>query len=166
MLDQLLKAADGPLQEMLAGMNQDNPGETASALESSLGSILQNKVASGDTSALMEMFSGKETSAGSSIVQALQGDVASDLIGKLGISKEQAASLTAVAIPFVMNFFNNKVDGAPQANEDIMSSVISALQGKQGKVDAGDLAGALLGGGGKGGMDLGGLMDMGKGLFK
>ncbi|MDN3203468.1 DUF937 domain-containing protein [Algoriphagus sediminis] len=166
MLDQLLKAADGPLQEMLAGMNQDNPSKTANALESSLGSILQNKVASGDTSALMEMFSGKETNAGSSVVQALQGDVATDLIGKLGISKEQAMSIVSAALPMLMNFFNKRVNDAPQANEDIMSSVVSALQGNQGKVNPADLAGSLLGGGNGGGMDLGGLMDLGKGLFK
>lgn len=167
MLDQLLKMADGPLQEMLAGMNQENPSKTASALEDSLGSILQKKVASGDTSALQEMFSGKETAPGSSAIQGLQGDVISDLIGKLGISKEQAAGIVSAALPMIMNYFNNRVNDAPQDNSDIMSSVISSLKGDQGKLNAGELLGSLMGGGkGNGGMDLGGLMDMGKGLFK
>ncbi|WP_262481219.1 hypothetical protein [Algoriphagus aquimarinus] len=42
------------------------------------------------------------------------------------------------------------------------------MQGGQGNINAGDLLGSLLGGsgGGNGGMDLGGLMNMGKGLFK
>ncbi|MHA7128348.1 DUF937 domain-containing protein [Algoriphagus namhaensis] len=166
MLDQLLKAADGPLKEMLAGMNQPNPDATAGALEDSLGSILKKKVASGDTSALMEMFSGSETNPGSSVIQGLQGDVVSDLIGKLGISKEQAMSIAAAALPMIMNFFNKRVNDAPQDNSDIMSSVISALQGGKGKVDPSDLVGSLLGGNSGGGMDLGGLMNMGKGLFK
>lgn len=166
MLDQLLKAADGPIKEMLAGMNQENPSGTASALEESLAGILKKKASSGDTSAIAEMFSGKETNAASSVVQGLQGDVVSDLIGKLGISKEQAAGIVSAALPMIMNYFNKQVNDAPQANEDIMSSVISSLQGGKGKVNPADLLGSLMGGGGKGGMDLGGLIDMGKGLFK
>ncbi|MFC3881616.1 DUF937 domain-containing protein [Algoriphagus namhaensis] len=167
MLDQLLKAADGPLKEMLAGMNQENPSATASALEDSLAGILKQKVSSGDTSAIAEMFSGRETNASSSVIQGLQGDVVSDLIGKLGISKEQAAGIVSAALPMIMNYFNKNVNNAPQANEDIMSSVISSLQGGEGKVNPTDLLGSLMGGGkGDGGMDLGGLMDMGKGLFK
>lgn len=165
MLDQLLKMADGPLQEMLSSMNQENPSGTASALESSLGKVLQNKIASGDTSALMEMFSGKETSSTSKVLQGIQGDVVSDLIGKLGISKAQAMGIVSAALPIIMNYFNKKVNDAPQANEDIMSSVIDSLQGKSGKIDTSDLLGSLMGGGGKGGMDLGGLMNMGKVLF-
>lgn len=165
MLDQLLKMADGPLQEMLSSMNQENPSETASALESSLGKVLKNKVASGDTAALMEMFSGKETNSSSQALQGLQGDIVSDLIGKLGISKGQTIKIVSAALPIIMNYFNKKVNDAPQANEDIMSSVIDSLQGKSGKINAGDLLGSLMGGGGKGGMDLGGLMNMGKGLF-
>lgn len=166
MLDQLLKMADGPLQEMLGGMNQDNPSGTSSAIQESLTGLLQKKVASGDTSALMEMFSGNDTAADSGAVQNLQGDMVSDLIGKLGISKEQAMGIAASALPMVMNYFNKNVNDAPQANGDIMSSVVSALQGGEGKVNPTDLLGSLMGGGGKGGMDLGGLMDMGKGLFK
>ena len=74
--------------------------------------------------------------------------------------------IAAAALPMIMNFFNKRVNDAPQDNNDIMSSIVSSLQGGQGKVGTADLLGSLLGGGGKGGMDLGGLMDMGKGLFK
>jgi hypothetical protein len=165
MLDQLLKLADGPLQEMLAGMNQDTAG--ASAIKDSLTNSLQKGIASGDTSAIMEMFSGKETSPGAPVINNLQGDVSENLMDKLGISKEQAMGIAAAALPMIMNFFNKRVNDAPQDNGDIMSSIVSSLQGGQGKVGTTDLLGSLLGGGGsKGGMDLGGLMDMGKGLFK
>jgi hypothetical protein len=47
-----------------------------------------------------------------------------------------------------------------------MSSIVDLVQGKTGKIGAGDLMGSLLGGGKDGGIDLGGLMNMGKGLFK
>ena len=165
MLDQLLKLAEGPLQEMLQGMNQNKDG--ASAIQNSITSSLQKRIAAGDTSAIKEMFSGKETSPGAPEINSLQGDVSEGLIEKLGISKEQAMGIAAAALPMIMNFFNKRVNDAPQDNNDIMSSIVSSLQGGQGKVGTADLLGSLLGGGGgKGGMDLGGLINMGKGLFK
>jgi|GEM_PF-771701 len=168
MLDQLMKLADGPLQEMLAGMNQNQPSASAEILKDTITSSLQKQVSSGDMSAIQEMFSGKETSPGASVINNLQGDVSESLIEKLGISKEQAMGIAAAALPMIMNFFNKRVNDAPQDNNDIMSSVVSSLQGGQGNINAGELLGSLLGGkgGGNGGMDLGGLMNMGKGLFK
>ncbi len=165
MLDQLLKLAEGPLQEMLEGMNQDKA--SASSIKDSLTNSLQKRVSSGDTDAIKEMFSGKETSPGAPVINSLQGDVSQNLMEKLGISKEQAMGIAAAALPMIMNFFNKRVNDAPQDNNDIMSSIISSLQGGQGKVGTADLLGSLLGnGGGKGGLDLGGLVNMGKGLFK
>lgn len=165
MLDQLLKMADRPLQEMLAGMNQDSSG--ASVIKDSLENSLKKRVASGDTAAIQEMFSGKETSPDAPIINNLQGDVSQGLMDRLGISKEQAMGIAAAALPMIMNFFNKRVNDAPQENNDIMSSILSSLQGGQGKVGTADLVGSLLGNGeGNGGMDLGGLMNMGKGLFK
>ncbi|MEP2348795.1 MAG: hypothetical protein ABJH96_13460, partial [Algoriphagus sp.] len=123
MLDQLLKLAEGPLQEMLNGMNQQKVG--ADSLKDSLASSLKKRVATGDTSPVKEMFSGKETSPDSPVIHDLQGDVSQNLIEKLGISKEQAIGIAAAALPMIMNFFNKRVNDAPQDNNDIMSSVVS-----------------------------------------
>ena len=165
MLDQLLTMAEGPLQEMLAGMNQNKAGSSASALKETIASTVQKQVASGDLSTIKEMFSGKETSPNAPVINNLQGDVSTGLMDKLGISKEQAMGIAAAALPMIMNFFNKRVNDAPQDNNDIVSSVISSLQGGQGRINTGDLLGSLLGRG-KGGSDLGGLMDLGKSLFK
>ena len=165
MLDQLLTMAEGPLQEMLAGMNQNKAGSSASALKETITSTVQKQVASGDLSAIKEMFSGKETSPNAPVINNLQGDVSTGLMDKLGISKEQAMGIAAAALPMIMNFFNKRVNDAPQDNNDIVSSVISSLKGGQGRINTGDLLGSLLGGG-KGGSDLGGVMDLGKSLFK
>ncbi len=165
MLDQLLKLADGPLQEMLSGMNQDQPNQTAATLKDSIFSSLQNQISSGNLDGVKEMFSGSETPPDAPVIQNLQGGVADNLMGKLGISKDQAMGIAAAALPMIMNFFNKRVNDAPQNNHDIMSSIVDTVQGKSGKIGAGDLMGSLLGGG-NGGMDLGGLMDMGKSLFK
>jgi len=165
MIDQLLKLADGPLQEMLSGMNQNQPNQTASAMKETVFSSLQTQISSGNLDVVKEMFSGSETSPDAPVIQNLQGGVADDLMGKLGISREQAMGIAAAALPMIMNFFNKRVNDAPQENGDIMSSIVDSLQGKSGKIDASDLMGSLLGGGKSGGMDLGGLMDLGKGLF-
>src|SRR5690606_2462211 len=157
MLEQLLKMAEGPLQEMLSGMNQDKEGASASVLKDSITSSVQKQVASGDLTAIKEMFSGNETSPSAAVINNLQGDVSQGLMEKLGISKEQAMGIAAAALPMIMNFFNKRVNDAPQDNNDIMSSIVSSLQGGQGKVGTSDLLGSLLGnGGGNGGMDLGG----------
>lgn len=168
MLDKLLKMADGPLQEALARSGSNvNPG-TASAIEDIFGSLLQKQANSGNVDAVKEMFSGRETSPNSPVVNSLSGDLSQGLMDKLGIDSKQAMSMAATALPLLLNFFNKKVNDAPQANEDIMSSIAKSLQGGGNGGGLESIMGSLLGGGGNkgGGMDLGGLMDLGKGLFK
>ena len=165
MLDQLLKMADGPLQELLSNSSVNAGPGAASAIESTLSNILQSKAKAGDLTAVKEMFSGNDTDPDSPVVQNLAGDLSSGLMDKLGIDSKQAISIAMTALPFIMNFFNKRVNDAPMANNDIMNSVAKALQGGPGAGGA-DILGTLLSGGGKGGMDLGGLMGMGKGLFK
>lgn len=165
MLDQLLNLAEGPLEEMLSGMNQSNPKSSASVLKESIFSSLQKQVVSGELDGVKEMFSGSETSPSAPVINQLQGNVSEGLMEKLGISKEQAMGIAAAALPMIMNFFNKRVNDAPQDNQDIMSSVVAALHGGSGKVNPTDLLGSLMGSGKNCGMDLGGLMDLGKGFF-
>ncbi|MCE7053766.1 DUF937 domain-containing protein [Algoriphagus sp. AGSA1] len=166
MLDQLLKMAEGPLQEMLAGMNEN--GASGPALKDAITASLQKQVASGNINGIKEMFSGQETSPDAPVINTLQSDVSQNLMDKFGISKEQAMGIAAAALPMIMNFFNKRINDAPQDNNDIMSSLISSMQGGKSNINPTDLLGSLMGSGsgGKGAMDLGGLMDFGKGLFK
>ena len=167
MLDQLLKMADGPLRDLLTQSNTSVGPGAASTIEDTLASLLQEKVKSGDAEAVKEMFSGQDTDPQSPVVNNLAGDLSSKLSEKLGIDTGQAMSLAMAALPMIMNFFNKRVNDAPQDNNDIMESVVKSLQGGTGAGEM-DILGSLLGGGkGKdGGMDLGGLIDLGKGLFK
>ncbi|WPR77555.1 DUF937 domain-containing protein [Algoriphagus sp. NG3] len=168
MLDQLLNMAEVPLQEMLAGMNQTQDGVSGPVLKDSIAAGLQKQIASGNLNGIKEMFSGKETSPDAPAINTLQSDVSQNLMDKLGISKEQAMGIAAAALPMIMNYFNKRVNDAPQDNNDIMSSLISSMQGGKSNINPTDLLGSLMGNGdgGKGGMDIGGLMDFGKGLFK
>lgn len=167
MLDKLLKMAEGPLQEALAKSGTNAGPGAASAIEEVLGSLLEKKAKSGNTDAVKEMFSGRETPSSSPVVNNLSGDLSEGLMEKLGIDSKQAMALAATALPLLMNFFNKKVNDAPQDNEDIMSSIAKSLQGGGNGGGLESIMGSLLGGDKKGGgMDLGGLMDLGKGLFK
>jgi uncharacterized protein YidB (DUF937 family) len=167
MLEKLLKMADGPLQDALARSGTNASPGTASAIEDVFGSLLQKQAKSGNLDAVKEMFSGKETAPNSPVVNNLSGDFSQGLMEKLGIDSQQAMTMAAAALPLLMNLFNKKVNDAPQANEDIMSTIAKSLQGEGNGGGLESIMGSLLGGGNKGaGMDLGGLMDLGKGLFK
>lgn len=167
MLEKLLKMAEGPLQEALAKSGTNATPSTANAIEEVLGSLLQKQAKSGNTEAVKEMFSGRETSPASPVINNLSGDLSQGLMEKLGIDSQQAMNMAAAALPLLMNFFNQKVNDAPQDNEDIMSSIVKSVQGNGSGGGLESIMGSLLSGGNKeGGMDLGGLMDFGKGLFK
>ncbi|WP_297336147.1 DUF937 domain-containing protein [Algoriphagus sp.] len=164
MIDQLLKMADGPLKNLLSQADVPANPADASAIEDTLASVLKRKAQSGDLDAIKEMFSGADTNPTSPVVNNLAGEVSEGLMSKLGIDSGQAMKIAMAALPMLMNFFNQRINDAPQDNSDIMNSVIGALQGRGG--GQADILGSLLGGGkGGGGMDLGGLMNMGKGLF-
>ncbi len=166
MLDQLLKMAEGPLKDALAGVNSEKSPAAMDIVKETVMNSLKNQVAKGDLGTVKEMFSGNPTDASNPVLNGLTGDVSQNLISKLGIDSSTAMSMATAAIPMLMNLFNQKINDAPQANTDIMSSVIDTIKGGSGG-GIGSMLGSILGGatGGKGGMDLGGLMNMGKGLF-
>lgn len=166
MLDQLLKMAEGPLKEALAGVNSEKSPAAMNIVKDTVVSSLKNQVAKGDLGIVKEMFSGKSTDGSNPLLSVLTGDVSQNLISKLGLDASTAASMAKAAIPMLMNLYNQKINDAPQANDDIMSSVIDTIKGGSGG-GMGSMLGTILGGaiGGKSGVDLGGLMNMGKGLF-
>lgn len=113
------------------------------------------------------MFSGRETAPTSPVVNNLKGEHSQGLADKLGIDSKQAMSMAAVALPLLINFFNKKVNDAPQANYDLISSIVKSIQGDGNGGGLESIMGSLLGGRGNkaSGMDLGGLMDLGKGFY-
>ena len=163
MLDQLLTMAEGPMKEILSKSGLDEGPNTTSAIKHSLTTILENKAKSGNFSEIREMFSGSDTPASSPAIASLAGDLSGGLMDRLGISKEKAMSIAMVVLPMLMNFFNKKVNDAPMSNGKI-GDLIGDLIGGKNSSSGSDLLGSLLGG--KNGSGLGGLMDLGKGLFK
>jgi hypothetical protein len=142
MLDSLIDLA----KEHLTGVansqpelqNRD-PQETAQITGKTILEELTNQAHSGETSGIMEMLSGRQTTSNHSAVNSMLPGVVAKLASRLGISEGTARTLAMAAIPIIMNMMNGQVN-----------------QAQKGGFDIGGMLGGLLGGGGLAG--LGGLM--------
>ncbi|GAA0878077.1 hypothetical protein GCM10009119_10450 [Algoriphagus jejuensis] len=163
MIDQLLKAADGPLKDLL-GQTGGN-ADSASAVKETFLGVIQKQASSGNFDGVMEMFSGKETDPDSPTVNHLKGDLVSGLSEKLGIDSQKALSIASVALPMLLNLFNKKVNDAPLANEEIQESVVDSMKNGE-KSGLGSVLSSIFGSDNNpSAIDLGGVIDLGKGLF-
>lgn len=164
MLNTLLNSANGPLQELLArkGMGP----ESAVAVKETFLEVIQKQVSSGNFDGVREMFSGKETDPESSTVQYLKSDLTSGLVEKLGIDQQKALSLASVALPFLLNLFNKKVNDAPQSNEEIAGSVVDSIKEGPGSGLGSVLSSVFGAENDPNSIDLGDVIDFGAGLFK
>jgi hypothetical protein len=145
MLDQVLKLATSQLTQQFTE-NAEIPTEQASNLAMTAGSAifetLGSQISSGNTSGIMEMLSGGQTQANNPIVNSISQNVVSQLVQKAGLNEQMAATVSNVAVPFVMNMFNNKVQ-QQGGGLDIASLVTSAISG--GNQGGGGLLGGLVG---------------------
>lgn len=163
MLDGLLKSADGSLQDLLANKGE-NPDSAGSVKETVL-RVIQQQATTGNFDALMEMFSGRETDPDGPAVNQLKGDVVSGLSEKLGIDSQKALSIATAVLPMLLNLFNKKVNDAPQANDEIQKSVVESVKGED-KTRLGGILGSIFGTDeNPGAIDLGSMIDLGKGFF-
>lgn len=174
MLDNLLDMVKGNLGDFLQNQEQGgaiasqaNPNEIADVAGQTILSKLGGMANGGDFSGIMEMFSGQETPADHPLASNLQGDVAENLMKKLGLNSNVASSISSMIIPFIMNMFNKKVQN--NGGFDI-SSIISQFTGggnaNSGGGGIGDLIQGFLGGDeNKSNAGGGGLFDKLKGLF-
>lgn len=104
-----------------SGIDSNTIANTAG--ESILAS-LQGQVKNGDSSSIMEMFSGSETAADHPSIAGLSPDLVSQLSSKLGLDTNTASSIVSNILPGIMNTFNNKINSG---NLDI-SGIISQFQ--------------------------------------
>ncbi len=163
MIEELLKSADRPLQELLAtkGGNPDAAGTVRAAFLS----LIQKQTSAGNFDGLMEMFSGKETDPESPAVNHLKGDLVSELSGKLGIDTQNALSIASAALPMLFNLFNKRINDAPQANEEIQQSVIKSVKGETNSGLGGVLSSIFGTDENPRAIDLDGIINLGKSLF-
>lgn len=164
MIDKLLKSANGPLQDLLASAGE-SPNSSAAVRESFL-AVIQRQASSGDYSGILEMFSGSETAADSPTVNHLKGDLGSGISEKLGIDSDKAMAIAAQALPLLLNFFNKRVNDAPQPNQEIAESVVNSMK-KNDEGGLGEVFSSIFGtSNDTDSFDLGDVINFGSGLFK
>lgn len=154
MFDQILKLATSQLSEQFAGnpeIPQHQVQDIAQETGSSIFGAITDQISSGNLGAIQEMLSGSQTSASNPIVNSIATSVVNNLVQKFGLNPSLAQTISAIAVPFVMNMFNSKVSNAQQTSGfDINSVLQSVLSGNQqqsgGNSGGGGLLGGLLGG--------------------
>lgn len=164
MFENLLKSAEGPLKDLLANVGGD-PGSAGSIKETFL-EVIQSQAKSGNFDGIMEMFSGKDTDPDGPTVNNLKSDLSSGLSQKLGIDTGKAMSIAAAALPMLLNLFNKRVNDAPQPNEEIQESVVKSVKNGDGTGLGGILSSIFGADDDPNPIDLGGVIDFGRGLFK
>lgn len=166
MLEQLLDLAKSQL-----GSQQDSQGIAQATGQSILSNVLQ-QAKNGDTSAIQEMFSGKNTEQTSGAVQNMLPGIAGQLTSQFGLQNDQANGFAQQALGVVMNMFNGQVQNAQTDGKqlDIMGVLGSVMGNNSGinlsdGIDMKDVMGAVSmftnkNGANKegGGLDIGGLL--------
>lgn len=164
MIDQLLKSANGPLQDLLASAGGSR--DSSDAVRESFLDVIQRQASSGDYSGIMEMFSGSETPADSPTVNHLKGAFGSGISEKLGIDSDKAMALASQALPLLLNFFNNRVNAAPRPNQEIAESVVNSMK-KNDESGLGEVFSSIFGtSNDTDSFDLGDVIKFGSSLFK
>ncbi len=148
MFDQILKLATSQLSEQFAGnpeIPQHQVQDIAQETGSSIFGAITDQISSGNLGAVQEMLSGTQTSGSNPIVNSIATSVVNNLVQKFGLNPSLAQTISAIAVPFVMNMFNSKVSNAQQSSGfDVNSVLQSVLSG--GQQSSGNSGGGLLGG--------------------
>ncbi len=113
--------------------NPDIPNEkNDEAIHTTTTSIidsLKSQLTSGNLSSIMDMFKGGgSTATHSSVGNAVQSNVISDLMKKFGIDNAQATGIGNKLVPAVMEKFVNKTND-PNDNSFDLSNIVNSLGG-------------------------------------
>lgn len=154
MLDQFIKmAADQIGQQLHENPNvpteEFNYQDAAQTAGSSIFETIAGQMGNGDLGAIQEMLSGAETSTNNPLIESLSSGVINNLSQKNGLSPDIARTIASIAIPFVLNMFNQKASSAQSGGMDIgglLGSVLGGGQQSRGGGLLGGLLGSVLGG--------------------
>ncbi|WP_375561636.1 hypothetical protein ACE193_03545 [Bernardetia sp. OM2101] len=144
MLDDLLKLAQGQLGTQLtqeAGLSEDQVSKTADVAKDSFLTQMASEAMSGNLPQLLDIFNGKaSTTTANPMVMRLVDQFGGDMMEKMGVSKETAAMVSNMVIPFVMS----KIGSPETGKADDAGSMMSQL-GLDNLDNIGGMLGGLLG---------------------
>ncbi|WP_338812495.1 hypothetical protein V9L05_13895 [Bernardetia sp. Wsw4-3y2] len=148
MLDDLLQLTQGQLGTQLqeeAGLSSSQVGETVDVAKNSFLTQMASEALSGNLPQLLDIFNGKaSTTTANPMVMRLVNQFGGDMMEKMGVSKETAAMVSNMVIPFIMSKIGSPETGSAEDEGSMMSKL---------GLDNLDNIGGMLGGlfGGKGG---------------
>lgn len=137
------------------------------AASSSIFDTLKAQLASGNVSAIANIFNQGNASPNSPVVQQATGSLTDKLAG-LGISAETAKSIGASIIPMILGKLANKTNDPNDSSFNLKDMLGKLAGGGDGKFDLGDVMGMFTGGNqnqAQSGQGEGGMLDKLKGLF-
>jgi hypothetical protein len=143
MLNDFLKTAQSALADQLSGkteLGSDKVESAANIVGDTFKSGLMDKFRSGDLSAISGLIGSGGTS--SPLAGSLINSTVTNLISKLGLSKEIAASVSKFAVPFVIGKFSQFASSKGKTGEDGVKDILADLVGNS-------LKDSLMGGIGK-----------------
>lgn len=157
MFDQILQMATSQLKDQFVAHDEvptEQAGQIAEVTGESIFGAVSDQLSSGNLGFLQEMLSGQQTSGTNPLVSGIANSVVTNLVGKLGLNPSMAQTIASVAVPFVLNMFNDKVNNAQQNQGLDVGSLLGSVLGggnqqQQSSGGLGGLLGGLLGGGNK-----------------
>lgn len=145
MLDTILNSAKDELLGQLGSkfnLNSDQAAKTADAAKKSITDGLMKEVSSGNIDGLVNLFSGKASTAGNPIVDGIAKQLVTNLIQKVGLNQQIAGTVSAFVIPFLIS----KITGSKKEGfgaDDITSMLGGGIGDKIKSTLGGKLGGAL-----------------------
>lgn len=150
MLDDLLKLAQSQLGSQLkeeVNFSEQQVAKTADVAKESFFKQMASEALSGNLPQLLDIFNGKATATTANpLVMRLVNQFGGDMMEKMGVSKETAALVSNMVIPFIMA----KIASPETGSAEDEGSMLSQL-GLDNLDAIGGLLGGLLGGN-KGGL--------------
>jgi hypothetical protein len=144
MLKDILNSMGGGLSGVLkeANLGEDSVGDLVETTVDSITETTTEEVASGNSSGIMDLFSGKsDASSSNSIVSKVVSKLTSAVAGKFGIDPKMAANIAQKVVPMAIKAISSKFNADDSQDE---SGLLSML----------------------GGGDSGNMLDKGKNLMK
>ena len=147
MLEQLINSVKSEVGGQIAGQT-NLPSGTVDKVFSVIGDVTKKEVASqmigGNLSNVINLFSNKPNNNEANLLQSnISSGVISNLTGKLGLSPQIAKTITAIAIPALINLITKKNNTTPDDDPSPLNEIFGG-SGKGGM--SGDIAKGMLGG--------------------
>lgn len=135
MLNNILELIKGTVGNEVAQSNlipEEKKEETVKTTAQAIGKGLEEHFTIDKISDLTSLFSKESSETNHPVMSGISNTVISDLVQKVGLSKETASSFTSIVIPAVMKALSGKIND-PNEQGFNLKSLISSISGSDSK---------------------------------